>query len=247
MDKSENISLEELRRVTLPDKKKKEVKIDIISYYICRPICDYLTIRLLNTPVSANTVTKVSFFSAIASFVLIYLIPNKIGAILGFLLIFVWNIADGIDGSIARFRGTVSKSGDLWDATAGYMALVSFYMGSGLIAAYETSTYLLPFLTSREYAFFGGVSAIAIIFPRLISQKKSVVYGPKSVSSLQNKSGYSLIKKIMLNIVSINGFAAMLLLLCILFNTVNFFVLFYLVINIAFFCSTMFRLLKNLK
>ena len=55
------ITIKELHKKTLPENKKKAVKRDIISYYLWRPICDFSTILLIGTNVTATTITKIAY------------------------------------------------------------------------------------------------------------------------------------------------------------------------------------------
>ncbi|WP_278838684.1 CDP-alcohol phosphatidyltransferase family protein [Ligilactobacillus saerimneri] len=239
------ISFEELHRKTLPEKKKKFVKVDVISYYLWRPLCDFISILLMPTNITPTMVTIFSFWMALLSLIIFILIPGKVGALLGYALIWLWNISDGIDGNIARYKEQFSKAGDLWDATAGYMAMVSFYFGAGLIAVNESSRILLP-IESKYYIIFGAIAAICVIFPRLVVQKKNVVYGDEAVKSLKDRSEFSLIKLLMVNMMSINGLAGLLLFIAILLQITNLFIVVYFVIQILFFVASMVIAMKDL-
>lgn len=241
------ISISDLHKRTLSKEKKKAVKIDFVSYYLWRPICDFLSTILINTKVEATSVTIFSFWAALLALPSFLFIPGIKGALIGYLLIWLWNISDGIDGNIARYKRTFSKKGDLWDATAGYMAMISFYFGAGIIASSEKSLLLPHLLSGKYYIFLGGVAAISTIFPRLIVQKKSVVYGEKSVESLKGKGNYGFLRKLVMNINSINGLAGILLLLAIIFRVTNIFILFYGTFQFIFACSSIFISMRNLE
>lgn len=240
------ITIEKLHEVTLPPEKKKSVKIDFVSYYLWRPICDRISIWLMPTNITPTAVTVFSFWSSILSLLFFILLPNKFGALLGYLAIWLWNIADGIDGNIARYKRLFSKSGDLWDATAGYMAMVAFYLGSGIVASNEKSILIDNLIDSKYYILMGAISAICTIFPRLIVQKKNVVYGDAAVKKLKNKATYTFSRIILLNITSINGLAGILLLISILFNIVNLFTICYLLVQLMFFTASMITVMKDL-
>lgn len=229
------ISFEELHKKTLPEKKRKAVKIDIISYYLWRPLCDFLSILIMPTRITPTMVTIFSFYAALMSIIFFILVPGKFGALIGYFLIWIWNISDGIDGNIARYKEQFSKSGELWDAIAGYMAMVSFYLGAGIVASNEKSTFLSTIINSKYYIILGAVAALCTIFPRLVVQKKNVLYGNNSVKNLKDKSNYSLVKIIALNINSINGLAGLLFLIAIMFDFSNLFIIFYTIVQIVFF------------
>lgn len=239
------ISFEELHKKTLPEKKKKFVKADIVSYYLWRPLCDLISIILMPTRVTPTAVTIFSFWMALLSLGVFILIPGKTGALLGYFLIWLWNISDGIDGNIARYKEQFSKSGDLWDATAGYMAMVAFYFGAGLIASSEKSIVVLP-IENKFYVVFGAIAALCVIFPRLIVQKKNVVYGDEAVKNLKDRSSFNFAKILMVNLISINGFAGLALLVSIFFNMTNLFISLYFLIQLVFFMGSMYVTLKNI-
>lgn len=240
------ISLNELHKKALPEQKKKAVKIDVVSYYLWRPICDLLSIFLIGK-VSATTVTIFSFYMCIASFIAFSSKQGVGGALLGFFLLWMWNIADGIDGNIARYTATCSKAGDLWDAVAGYTAMIVFYLGSGLVASYEDSILVVTFIKSEDYVLIGAVSALCMIFPRLIIQKKQVVYGSALVKEFKDKVNYGIMKKFALNITSINGLAGVLLLISIITRTVNIFVIVYGIIMLGFGVVSLIMVMKSLE
>ena len=239
------ISFEELHRKTLPEKKKKFVKVDFVSYYLWRPLCDFISILLMPTKITPTGVTIFSFYTSLLSLIIFITLPGKIGALLGYLLIWIWNISDGIDGNIARYKEQFSKSGDLWDATAGYMASVAFYFGAGMVASNEVSQFTLPFIENNYYIIMGAIAALCTIFPRLVVQKKNVVYGDKAVKELKDRSCFSPMRILVANINSINGFAGLLLLIAIIFNVVNIFVIIYFLVQLVFFIGAMIVTLKK--
>lgn len=239
------ISFEELHRKTLPEKKKKFVKVDFVSYYLWRPLCDFISILLMPTKITPTGVTIFSFYTSLLSLIVFITLPGKIGALLGYLLIWIWNISDGIDGNIARYKEQFSKSGDLWDATAGYMASVAFYFGAGMVASNEVSQFTLPFIENNYYIIMGAIAALCTIFPRLVVQKKNVVYGDEAVKELKDRSYFSPMRILVANINSINGFAGLMLLVAIIFNLVNILVICYFVIQLVFFSGAMYVTLKK--
>ena len=42
--------------------------------------------------------------------------------IISWILFFMWNLLDGVDGNVARYRRQFSKMGSVYDAMAGYIA-----------------------------------------------------------------------------------------------------------------------------
>lgn len=240
------ISFEELHKKTLPEHKKAAVKIDVVSYYLWRPICDFLSILLMGK-IGATTVTIISFFACIVSVFFFSLKLGMTSALLGYFFLWIWNIADGIDGNIARYTDTCSRSGDLWDAVAGYAAMIVFYLGAGLVAANEESAYLLSFIKPEDYVFMGAAAAICMVFPRLATQKKQAVYGAAASAAFKDKTKYSFPKKVALNVTSINGLAGLLLLIAILMRMTNIFVLVYFVIMVVFGAVSLFSVMSHLE
>lgn len=240
------ISIKDLHQRTLPKEKKKAVKIDFVSYYLWRPLCDFISTIIINTNIKATTVTIFSFWMAFLALPVFIFVHGIKGALLGYLLIWIWNIADGIDGNIARYKKTFSKKGDFWDAVAGYMAMVSFYFGAGIVAASEKSLIFPNLWDKKYYILLGAIAALSTIFPRLVVQKKNVVYGDKSTESLKKKSNYGLLRKLVMNVNSINGLAGLLLLFAIIFHVTNVFIIFYGVFQFIFACGAMSIAMKGL-
>lgn len=240
------MTFEELHKKTLPEHKKASVKIDFVSYYLWRPICDFLSILLIGK-IEATTVTIISFYACIISLACFSLKIGVAGALLGYFFLWVWNIADGIDGNIARYTDTCSKSGDLWDAVAGYAAMIVFYLGAGLVAAHEDSIFLLSFMKSEDYVLMGAVAAICMVFPRLATQKKQAVYGAGASAAFKDKTQYSFVKKAALNITSINGLAGLLFLFAIVLRVTNIFVVGYFVIMLVFGVASLYSVMSHLE
>ena len=241
------ISIKELHEKTLPDYKKKFVKMDYVSYYLWRPICDYATIVLLNTKITANFITILSFFSCIISLCFFIFVSNIYGALLGYLFFWIWNICDGIDGNIARYTNTCSKSGDLWDAVAGYAAMFVMYFGAGIYASNELSIVQIPEISSEFYCIMGALSGMFTLFPRLITQKKESVYGKNSTKFMKDRSTFGIVKIVATNLTSINGLSGLLLLISIIFGFTNLYTIFYFVVMLLFVIATTYTIMKGLK
>ena len=239
------IKYQELVKVTMPPEKKTSASKCIVGHYFVRPISNVITIPLLDMGVSAVTVTKIScFFSIIA--MLFFLTPiNLLGFWGGWICIFIWNILDGIDGNIARFTSTCSKEGELWDATVGWIALVSFYVGMGFVTFYnlDSEIFHLP-VSDFLYIFMGCISALSWIFPRLVMQKKSVLMGEETVSMVKQRSDYGIIKLLLFNLSSINGLASVLFLAAYIFNILTVCMICYCVLSIIVAIGSLYSLLQ---
>ena len=240
------ITIKELHKKTLPESKRNAVKRDVISYYLWRPICDLTTLLLINTNITATTITKMSFYSCLLALATFIVIPNKIGALAAWGFLWIWNILDGVDGNIARYKDQCSKEGDLWDAVAGYLCMVVMYFGMGIVAYNEQSIISLTFINKEYYILIGAIAAISMIFPRLVTQKKGAVFGAEAVNNLKDKTSYGIVKTLILNINSINGLSSLLFLISIIANTVNIYTIIYGVINLFFAIGAMIVVMKDL-
>lgn len=198
------IGYRDLVKKTMPESKKASASKDILGYYLLRPIENIISIPLIEIGVSANSVTIFSFYVAIFS-ILAFLIPGEIGFWLGWAMLMLWNLCDGIDGNIARYTDTCSTSGELLDAAAGWVAIVSFYFGMGMCAYFRPGI-VAPSIDSSYYIIMGCMSGMFWIFPRTVMHKKAGINGNESVVSVKSRSNYGIIKTAFHNITSINGF-----------------------------------------
>lgn len=241
------MTIEELHKKTLPEYKRNYVKIDYVSYYLWRPICDALTILFLKTKITATQVTIFLFYSCLASLACFALIPGIKGALLGYLFFWIWNISDGIDGNIARYTDTCSRSGDLWDALAGYVAMFVFYFGAGAVAAYENS--LVPFenINGIHYVIMGSIAGVCTMLPRLTTQKKESVYGKEAAKAMKDRTSFGPVKVLALNVISINGLAGLLFLIAIFLRMVNIFIIVYFVIMVSFGGVSLYMIMRKLE
>ena len=109
---------------TMSSQKKKSAKNDYFAFYIGRPISYLLTIPFLYIGISPNVISLISIIPLIIGFVLIYVATNKAMLILGWFLFFLWNLLDGVDGNVARYKKLFSPLGSVYDAMSGYVAMV---------------------------------------------------------------------------------------------------------------------------
>lgn len=241
------MTIKELHKKTLPEYKRKYVKIDFVSYYLWRPICDLMTIFLLKTNVTATEVTILSFYACLVALGCFVFIPGMLGALLGYLFFWIWNICDGIDGNIARYTDTCSRSGDLWDALAGYVAMFVFYFGAGIVAAGEDSFIPISFIDSENFIIMGAIAGVCTMLPRLTIQKKESIYGKDAAKSMKDRTSFGTVKILALNMVSINGLAGLLFLIAILGRFVNFYMIAYFFIMLAFGLFSLYTVMKKLE
>lgn len=225
------ITPKEIERKTMSEAKRKEAKNSIFGFYIGRPITYVLTVPFLYTNISPNVITVWSIIFAIGGYICLSMAGTVKWRLIGLLLIFLWNMGDGIDGNIARYKGLKSANGDLLDTLGGYLAMVLIVLGMGN-AAYNDSegTVLLAKIFPVALS---GISAVMMIIPRLLMHRKLAMKADEEAEKLKDKSTYSLAKIIMLNICDPAGFQEIIMLFCIILHLNTEFTIGYFIINFA--------------
>ncbi|MPM94148.1 hypothetical protein SDC9_141292 [bioreactor metagenome] len=134
-----------------------------------RPLSFLLTYLLINIGFSANVVSVVSIFVALAASLFLILGPDFFWV--GIVLFLFWDVLDCTDGNIARVKKQSSVAGEYLDAVSGYTAPAFIYLAVG-VAAYYTTDYLHHY----EFVFIilGAVASISDILSRIIYQKFAV-------------------------------------------------------------------------
>lgn len=227
------ITPRDIENKTMSPQKRKLAKNDYFAFYIGRPLSYILTIPFLYTNISPNTVSLFSIIPIIIGFVLMCIGNTKIVLIVGWLMFFVWNLLDGVDGNIARYKKQFSKMGSVYDAMSGYIAMVLSFFGWGVAAAHNPGLFqIIVQLPLEFYIILGALSGIFVIFPRFIMHKAITTLGDKdSMKSVKNKSEYDFIKLVALNLTSIAGFVQVLMLIAVIFNIMDLFTIGYFILN----------------
>lgn len=235
--------VKDLAKKTMTEEKRAQAKNDIFAFYIGRPISYVLTVPFLKMGISPNTVSFLSLFPSIIGFFLIGFGNTMTLKIVGWCMFFLWNLLDGVDGNIARYKKQFSKNGALWDATSGYVAMVLSFYSIGIGCFYGDFARLA--ISKEIYIILGGLSAILVIFPRLIMHKRISSMGEdKNAKEYKDKSSYGILKVIALNLISISGFVQVLMLLSIVFKFMDIFTIAYFVINLLICIVSVRKLLK---
>ena len=153
--------------------------------------------------------------------------------IAGWLMFFLWNLLDGVDGNIARYKKQFSKMGSVYDAMSGYIAMVLSFFGWGVAAAHNPGVFQnIVQLPLDLYIILGALSGIFVIFPRFIMHKAITTLGDQdAMESVKDKSQYSFIKLVALNLTSIAGFVQVLMLIAVIFKIVDLFTIGYFILN----------------
>lgn len=228
----------DIERKTMSPAKKAMAKNDYFAFYVGRPLSYLLTVPFVKTNITPNQISYLSIIPLIVGFIIMIFTTDFVVLLLAWFLFFLWNLLDGVDGNLARYREQYSKDGSVVDAMAGYVAMVLTYFGAGIVAAHLTD--------SDIYIILGALSGILLIFPRLVMHKYiNTVAQDESVSSIKDKSDFNTIKILALNMTSITGIPQVLLLLTILTNQWVLFTLVYFTINFLLMIFSLYSLFKK--
>lgn len=236
--------VKDMAQKTMTPEKRKQAKNDFFAFYIGRPLSYVLTVPFLKLKIKPNTVSLISIFPSIIGFLLVGFGNTLTIKLIGLLMFFLWNLLDGVDGNIARYTKQFSKTGSLWDATSGYVAMVMTFMAMGTGCYYGECTFL-P-IDKVLMVVLGGISAILIIFPRLVMHKRMTSIGnDEKTESVKDKSQYGIVKILALNLISISGFIQVLMLLAVIFKMMDIFTICYFIINLLICVVSVTKLLKE--
>lgn len=228
----------------LPEHKRKEEKYNLLVSLLIRPISILMTLPFIGTKIKPTTITKVSVAFSVAGFVALSFGKTMPLKLLGWALIFMWVLLDGVDGNLARCTNQCSALGDLWDTMGGYAAMVLIYFGVGIAAFYDTNAVYL--FENYWYLIIGGAAAIFSIFPRLVMHKKKSSEGnTEAVKAVSDKKSFGLSNIIAMNFVSPSGFMQLFLLISIIFHSLNIFIIGYAFITFVVMMLSLYKLLKE--
>lgn len=228
----------DIERKTMSPAKKAMAKNDYFAFYVGRPLSYLLTVPFVKTNITPNQISYLSIIPLIVGFIIMIFTTDFVVLLLAWFLFFLWNLLDGVDGNLARYREQYSKDGSVVDAMAGYVAMVLTYFGAGIVAAHLND--------SDIYIILGALSGISLIFPRLVMHKYiNTVAQDESVSSIKDKSDFNTIKILALNMTSITGIPQVLLLLTILTNQWVLFTLVYFTVNFLLMIFSLYSLFKK--
>ena len=148
-------------------------------------------------------------------------------------MFFIWNLLDGVDGNIARYKKQFSKMGSVYDAMSGYIAMILSFFGWGVAAAHNPGLFQSIVRFPLDcYVVLGALSGIFVIFPRFIMHKAITMLGDQStMKSVKDKSEYGFVKLVALNLTSIAGFVQVLMLIAVLLNIMDLFTIGYFILN----------------
>lgn len=229
------ITLKEIERKTMSPAKRASAKNDYFAFYIGRPLSYLLTIPFLYTNISPNVVSIISIVPIIVGFILVCISTSKLMLIFGWFCFFIWNLLDGVDGNIARYKKQFSKMGSVYDAMSGYIAMILSFFGWGVAAAHNSGSFQsIINLPLDTYIIFGALSGIFVVFPRFIMHKAITTLGSTDgMKGVKDKSNYGFLKLVALNLTSIAGFVQVLMLIAIITNILDLFTVGYFTLNLA--------------
>jgi phosphatidylglycerophosphate synthase len=241
------ITPKEIADKTMSPEKRAIAHNDFFAFYVGRPISYILTIPFLYLNLMPNTISLLSMIPLVIGFVIFYLATSKSVLIIGWILFFLWNLLDGVDGNVARYRKQFSKIGSVYDAMSGYLAMVFTFFSVGMAAAHFNSTLDTLFLVDKNiYIILGALSGIFVIFPRLVMHKAiSTLMDISSVKEVKEKENFSPIKILALNLSSVTGGAQVLMLVAIIFNIMDMYTICYFIFNLLIMFVSIYSVLKN--
>ena len=233
--KSIMITVKDIADKSMTPEKKAMARNDLFAFYIGRPLSYVLTIPFLYTGLSPNTISIISIIPAVFGFLVSCVARNRGGMIAGWALFFMWNLLNGVDGNVARYKKQFSALGSVYDAMAGYIASALMFYSAGIMAAHSEGPLVKSGLISPEVLIIcGGLIAIVDLLPRLVMHKAVTTLMDKAaVSDVMDKADYGIVKTIALNLRSCAGGAQFLLLVAILLNILDLYTVCYLLFNTA--------------
>jgi phosphatidylglycerophosphate synthase len=234
------VSIAEIRATYPKEKMLFEKRARIWLYYTGRLPSFYVAWLFLRLNISANHAT---YFSLIVGLIgCMFLISSSyIVKLVGAVMINLVIVLDCVDGSIARYRKSFTRYGELIDALVGYVVTAFLFMSLGVGVFLDPDSSLLlrrvelfPFFTREIFLFAGLWSSLAYVLGRLISLRYRTIF--TSVPSDNNteiavSSRFIGTRLIMTNLFGLSGLFMPLLLLAIIFKLLGSLVLFYAVVN----------------
>lgn len=241
------ITPKDIEEKTMSPAKRAMAHNDYFAFYIGRPISYLLTIPFLYTKITPNQVTMLSLIPLLIAFVMSYIGSTTSTFLWAWFFFFLWNLLDGVDGNMARYRKQFSRMGSVYDAMIGYVAMVLQPFAWGIVAAHIPgilSDYVT--LPVDVYIVLGALSGIFVIFPRFIMHKAiSQLGGEDAVKGVKDKSSFSLSKTIALNMTSATGFVQVFMFVSICFNAYDLFTFAYFLINLGVMILSLVSIFKN--
>lgn len=227
------ITPKQIEEKTMSPAKRAEAKNSIFGFYIGRPITYILTVPLLYTNISPNAVTIISIIFLIAGYVFFTFGHTTNMFLIGIFMVFLWNMGDGIDGNIARYKNIKSENGDLLDTLGGYLAMALILLGMGNAAFNDTQGNV--YISAQLPIVLSGISAVSTLVPRVLMHRKLSKNTKKddNTVALKDKEHYGFARIVALNICDPAGFQEVIMLIAICFHLATEFTIGYCFLNIV--------------
>lgn len=227
------ITAKEIAEKTMSPEKRESAKNDLFAFYVGRPLSYLLTIPFLYTSITPNTVSLLSIVPIAAGFILACVAQSKGVMILAWVMFFLWNLLDGVDGNIARYKKQFSKMGSVYDAMTGYLAAAFTFFAAGIMAAHENGFLISRGILAPEaLIILGGTAALFNMFPRLMMHKAVTTLKTEApAEDISDKKNFGIVKVIALNLKSCAGGAQVLFLAAILLGILDLFTVAYFAFN----------------
>lgn len=241
------ITVKDIEEKTMSPEKRESARNDLFAFYVGRPLSYVLSIPFMYTNITPNTISLMSIVPIIAGFLIACFTRTKGGMILSWCMFFLWNLLDGVDGNVARYKKQFSKMGSVYDAMAGYLAAAFTFFSAGIMAAHSEGPLVRGGLVTAEaMVILGGVTAVVNMFPRLVMHKATTeLMDKEAVSSISEKKNYGILKVIALNLKSCAGGAQVLFLVAILLNILDIYTVCYFVFNTLVMLATLRSIFKG--
>jgi len=240
------ITPKDIEKTTMTLEKRKIAHNDFFAFCVGRPLSYVLTIPFLYTNLTPNTISVLSIVPLVIGLLLSYSVKTIKMQILCWVLFFFWNLLDGVDGNVARYKKQFSKMGNVYDAMSGYVAMVFTFLAMGMISAHSSSILIGYGLSGELLIVMGALSGMFMIFPRLVMHKAiSTFMNSKKFDEVKDRSSFNLLKVIVLNLSSVAGGAQVLMLVAIVFQITDLYTVCYFLFNFLIMVASLKSILKE--
>ncbi len=118
-----------------PAQRPREIE-ELTNRFLIHPAGQFLLKPLASAGIHPNFVSFAGLFAGMGAAYFYYnYYQNPLAATLGFLLMLVWHITDGIDGRLARMTGKDSQLGKVIDGLVDYVVFILVYVFMSLAFA----------------------------------------------------------------------------------------------------------------
>lgn len=239
-----NYSLKDIQ--TSRDASKRYIdKIDIWVCFVVRPIANLLTWLFLKIRLKANTATLISTVVGFLGAILLIAGSSDETLLLGLIVLNLWIVFDCIDGNIARTTRSSSLLGTYLDGISGYFYVSLLYISLGVAVFRHYNLIINGINYGWVYILIGAFTSLECILPRLFEHKAISLFEDYR-SKITDKSHYSLFYILGLNLAGMAGLSNPLMIIAYYLHCLNYYLLFYFVIQAGIFLVSFYRLMKNL-